>query len=242
MKLTFHGTRGYIEARRRGHRRHTCTEVAYRGRSVLLDFGADWRGRAGAFDVSAVLLTHAHPDHAWGLWGGAPAPVYATAESWQRLADCPLPQRRRRTLAPRRAVRLGGLSVTAFPVVHSTRAPAVGYRIEAGRKAIFYVPDVVYIEARSRALGGADLYVGDGAALEDSLVRKAGGHLVGHTPIRTQLTWCAKEGVPEAVFTHCGSRIVTGDERRLRPRLQRLARERGVRAAFARDGQQRVLR
>jgi hypothetical protein len=29
------------------------------------------------------------------------------------------------------------------------------------------------------------------------------------------LTWCEKEGVPRAIITHCGSEIVTGDERKL---------------------------
>jgi hypothetical protein len=74
------------------------------------------------------------------------------------------------------------------------------------------------------------------------MVRKSGGRLIGHTPMRTQLTWCAKEGVPRALFTHLGSEVVDGDERSLGPRLDELARERGVRADFAHDGMELVLR
>jgi hypothetical protein len=56
------------------------------------------------------------------------------------------------------------------------------------------------------------------------------------------LTWCRKEGVPEAIITHCGSQIVTGDERRLGPQVRRWARERGLSARIARDGLEHVLR
>jgi hypothetical protein len=30
-----------------------------------------------------------------------------------------------------------------------------------------------------------------------------------------QIGWCAKEGVPRAIITHCGSEIVAGDEMEL---------------------------
>jgi hypothetical protein len=58
-----------------------------------------------------------------------------------------------------------------------------------------------------------------------------------HTgPIRTQLGWCRDAGVRDALFTHCGSEIVGGDERRLGAKLRVLARECGVRAPIAYDG------
>ncbi|MFO8149429.1 MAG: hypothetical protein R6T93_03975 [Trueperaceae bacterium] len=84
--------------------------------------------------------------------------------------------------------------------------------------------------------------MGDGATIESSLVRRVGGHLVGHTPIRTQLGWCGEHGVPRAIFTHCGTEIVTGDERRLGPKVRRLGAERGVEAGIAHDGMEVVLR
>lgn len=66
--------------------------------------------------------------------------------------------------------------------------------------------------------------------------------MVGHAPIRTQLTWCEKEGVDRAIFTHCGSEIVAGDERTLGPKVRRLGQERGVQARIAHDGLDLVLR
>lgn len=64
----------------------------------------------------------------------------------------------------------------------------------------------------------------------------------GLGPIRSQLTWCEKEGVDRAIFTHCGSEIVAGDERKLGPKVRRLGLDRGVRARIARDGLELVLR
>jgi hypothetical protein len=60
--------------------------------------------------------------------------------------------------------------------------------------------------------------------------------LAAHGPIRTQLGWCRDAGVRDALFTHCGSEIVGGDERRLGAKLRVLARECGVRARIAYDG------
>jgi hypothetical protein len=55
-------------------------------------------------------------------------------------------------------------------------------------------------------------------------------------PVRTQLTWCEKEGVPRAIITHCGSEIVTGDERQIAVKIGGMAAERGVETRIAYDG------
>ena len=242
MKLVFLGTRGEIEARTRRHRMHTSLEVSYYGRRVMVDAGEDWRGELDELSPHAIVVTHAHPDHARGLQDGAPCPVHATAECWQGMGGYPIPAEDRRVLEPRSPVEVEGIGLEAFTVEHSTRAPAVGYRITAGRRAVFYVPDVAYIHEREEALAGVDLYVGDGATMDRSFIRRQGDRLVGHTPVRTQLTWCQKEGVEEAIITHCGSQIVEGDERTLGAQLREWARERGVEATIAHDGMERVLR
>jgi phosphoribosyl 1,2-cyclic phosphodiesterase len=148
----------------------------------------------------------------------------------------------RRVIAPREPADVEGIAFEAFPVDHSTRAPAVGYRITAGVVTIFYVPDVVWIRDREAALAGTKLYVGDGATVTRSMVRKIDGALIGHTPLRTQLTWCQKVGVPRAIFTHCGSEIVEGDERTLGAKIRDMAQERGVKVEIAYDGMEVVLR
>lgn len=89
---------------------------------------------------------------------------------------------------PRRSTGIERMTFEAFPVDHSTRAPAVGYLITAGQVTICYVPDVVWIHNREEALSRASLYVGDGAVVSRSTARQTDEGLVGHTPVRTQLT------------------------------------------------------
>lgn len=239
MKLVFPGTRGYIDASSRRHRRHACLQVSYEGRAVLIDCGEDWLGRLDELRPRAIVVTHGHPDHAFGLREGAPCPVWATDASWETMANFAVVDRRR--VEPRSPFQVRGITLEAFPVEHSTRCPAVGYRISAGVATVFYVPDVVYIHDRAEALRGARVYIGDGATLERSFVRRRGERLIGHEPVRTQLTWCEKEGVPRAIISHCGSQIVKGDERVLGARLRQMAAERGVEAEFAHDGMEVVL-
>jgi len=240
MKLTFLGTRGYIEPKNRRHRMHTALLVAYRGKEVLIDCGESWLGKLADIAPRAVVITHAHPDHIGGLEKGAGCPVYATKQAWAGMDRFPIEDRQE--IAPRSPCDIQGITFEAFGVEHSLKAPAVGYRITGGRLTVFYVPDVVYIYDRGAALRGARLYIGDGATLKRSFVRRRDDHLIGHAPVQTQLTWCQKESVPRAVITHCGSEIVTGDERELSARLARMAAEREVKAEIAHDGMELVLR
>jgi phosphoribosyl 1,2-cyclic phosphodiesterase len=240
MKLTFLGTRGYIEPRTERHHMHSSLRVSYYHTDVVIDCGEDWLGEVGSWQADAVFVTHAHPDHAGGLKEGAPCPVYATEVSWEVMEGYDLDQRE--VVPARQPIEISGITFEAFPVLHSTRAPAVGYRVSAGQVTIFYVPDVVWIEDREGALGGADVYVGDGATVARSMVRKVDDNLIGHTPLRTQLTWCQKEGVPRAIFTHCGSEIVQGDPDELGAEVDALAEERDVEAEIACDGMEVILR
>ena len=112
--------------------------------------------------------------------------------------------------------------------------------MSAGRKCIFYAPDLIFIHGRAAALKNVRVYVGDGATLTRSFIRRRGKTLIGHSPVRTQLTWCAKEGVPRAVITHCGSEIVKGDERKIGAQLRQMAAERGIEACIAQDGMELI--
>jgi phosphoribosyl 1,2-cyclic phosphodiesterase len=222
---------------------HTAMMLTYRGKRVMIDCGESWIGKITNLKPHAIVITHSHPDHAFGLKLGSPCPVYATAEAWKKL-KFPIRKEFRRVLQPRRPERIEGITFEAFRVVHSVRAPAVGYRISAGKVVVFYVPDVVRILNRARAFLDIRAYIGDGATITRPLIRrdKRSGQLIGHASIETQLRWCRKERVPEMIVTHCGSAIVRGNQRDTQRKLQSLGQKYGVRVKIAHDGMNLILR
>jgi phosphoribosyl 1,2-cyclic phosphodiesterase len=239
MHLTFLGTRGEIDASTRRHRMHTSLLVSHRGARVMIDCGLDWLGKLKRVSPSAIVLTHAHPDHAWGLKQGAPCPVYAPEKTWQELRHYPIKDRH--VIKECTPTKICGITFEAFSVEHSILSPAVGYRVSAARARVFYAPDLIFIHDRGAGLKGVQIYIGDGATVTQSFIRKRGKALIGHSPVRTQLTWCQKEGVPRAIITHCGSEIVTGDERKIFAKLHVIAAERGVDVRIAYDGMKVAL-
>jgi phosphoribosyl 1,2-cyclic phosphodiesterase len=239
MRLIFLGTRGEIPLRSRWHWRHTSTAIVFRQRRVVIDFGEDWREDVKKLRADALVLTHAHPDHVAGLRDGVACPVYATAQTWTRIASWPIADRR--TLRPWKASEISGMMFEAIPVEHSLRAPAVGYRVTAGGTTMFYVPDVAAIPRANRALAGVEVYVGDGARITRPLVKWQGNVATGHTSIARQLEWCRAHGIARAVFTHCGSEIVKGTERAARARIAALGRANTVRTTLAYDGLQLAI-
>jgi len=239
VELTFLGTRGEIGVRSRRHQRHSALLIEHGNARVMIDCGADWLGRLDGVAPTAIVLTHAHLDHAGGLVRGAPCTVYATGETLRLLRRFPILDRRRVPL--KKSVAIGGLRFKAYPVQHSIRAPAVGYRVSTKAGSFFYLPDVARLPNAAQALSGIDVFIGDGATIRRSMVRVKQGTTIGHAPITGQLDWCVKAHVGHAVFTHCGSPIVRGDPRTLSAIVRELGRERNIDARLACDGDQLFL-
>jgi hypothetical protein len=107
---------------------------------------------------------------------------------------------------------------------------------------VFFTGRICFPFTIAAALKDVQIYIGDGATITRSFVRRRGDRLIGHAPVRTQLGWCAKEGVPRAIITHCGSEIVAGDERSLRKTIAVIARDLGIEAQIAHDRMELALR
>jgi phosphoribosyl 1,2-cyclic phosphodiesterase len=234
MILKFLGTRGEIEARSKLHGMHSSLLIVHASHKVMIDCGSDWAERLRGLRPEAIVLTHAHSDHAGGLKSGSPCPVFATASTWELLKRCPIGSRR--MISPFETFEIGQVAFEAFPVEHSLRAPAVGYRVQCSGACLVYVPDVASIPDAPRVFAGVDIYIGDGASLMRPLLRKRGDALIGHAPIATQLKWCQAATVHRAIFTHCGSQIVAGDEQEASLKVRELGERHGIQASLAYDG------
>ena len=237
MKLSFLGSRGYVEESSATHRGHSAFLVEEDGFRLLCDFGENHAGTLREVRPDAVVVSHAHPDHAWGLREGTAIPVFASATTHAIVKDFPIG--RRIALAPARRRRVGPFRVTLFPVVHSVRCPCTAIRVESPRTRLLYSGDVVSFPHPDAAFAGIDLYVGDGSTLSGSLVRRhKSGELIGHTTIRAQLGWLGRYGVAGAIFAHFGKGPIEIGDAALRARVDELAREKApaCRVEIATDG------
>lgn len=237
MRLHFYGTKGYVETRSRAHSGHSAFTVEEEGFRLLCDFGQNRKGLLKRVRPDAIFVSHAHPDHAWGLEEGTEVPVYASGISHEITKELPIGKRV--TLQPGKPVSLGPFRVTPFPVLHSVRCPCVAARIEGRGTVLVYSGDIIAFEDPGAALPGTDLYIGDGSTLKGSLVRRhASGALMGHTTVRAQLGWLGKFGVRRAIFSHFGTGPIEMGEPALKRALGELAAEKapGCRVTAARDG------
>lgn len=234
MHIQFLGTRGGIKIRSDVHHNHTSTLIKFGRKSILIDAGTDWSSKIKTFDVDAILITHAHPDHVGALEQGAPCPVYATQAVWDAIEHWPIKEQF--LVADQQEFSIGSFNITPYAVEHSLRAPATGYRISAGKHTVFHAGDLVKIYKRHAALHNVDLYIGDGANLTRPIVRIRDHYRMGHASMKQQLAWCKDERVPSAVFTHCGSQIVRSDYQHLQECLAELGEKVGVQATLAYDG------
>jgi len=224
MKLWFLGSRGYVEESSATHRGHSAFIVEEDGFRLLCDFGENHAGTLRELRPDAVVVSHAHPDHAWGLREGTALPVFASATTHGIVKDLPIGKRI--ALVPERRRRVGPFRVTLFPVAHSVRCPCTAIRIESPRARLLYSGDVVSFPHPEAAFAGIDLYVGDGSTLTGALVRShKSGELIGHTTVRAQLGWLGRYGIARAIFAHFGKGPIEMGDEALRARVGELARE-----------------
>lgn len=234
MKLTFLGTRGGITSRSSSHYNHSILLIQYYKTKILIDCGQDWKNKIFQINPEAIFLTHAHPDHVGGLINGAPCDVYATKIIFDKIKNYKI--FKKVIVSLNKAISIGKFFIEAFDVEHSINAPAIGYKISAGKNTIFYVPDLVYIVNEKEALSNVKVYIGDGAIVNRKiLIKKRDSKLIGHAPILEQIKWCKKNNINYMIITHCGSEIVNGDEGKIKEKIKKLEKEYNIKIKIAYD-------
>ena len=162
----------------------TCLLVEGVGARLLVDCGATSlvaMRRAGIdpTTIDALALTHLHGDH----FGGLPFLILdgqfrrrsgtltiagppGTRARVEAALEVFFPGSTRVTrrfelafldLSDGRSTRVGGMTVTAFAVVHASGAPAHALRIEHGAKVVVYSGDTEWTEGLAEACRDADL-------------------------------------------------------------------------------------
>ncbi|MBI4861164.1 MAG: MBL fold metallo-hydrolase [Candidatus Riflebacteria bacterium] len=138
---------------------------------LLVDMGPDvyqQLDRQPKARPDAVLLTHAHPDHASGaseldpIARKSPIPLFTTPPIFAQMSQnmpWTVPLFSFEDVSrPRRA---GPYTISSFALTHGTNT--VGFRIERGGRALAYVCDVDEVPQPSlRSLMGLDLMILDG--------------------------------------------------------------------------------
>jgi len=239
MKLKFLGTKGYIKIKSKKHKNHTSLMILHNNKKVMIDCGETFLKKIKKINPDHIILTHAHPDHAFGLKNGVNCFVWATDITFELLKDFPIEKKYKKTIKIGKKNKIENITFEAFKVLHSVKAPAVGYKISYRKKSFFYVPDVLWIENRKQAFKNIQFYIGDGATIQRNMVRKdkKSGELFGHANVRQQLTWCQKENVNTMIITHLGSDIVK-DEKKAKKLIAELAKKRNINTTLAYDGMQ----
>lgn len=239
MNIMFLGTKGYIKTSSPAHKYHTSTLFTYKKTTLLIDCGLDWLSQKELlknYAIDAILITHAHPDHAWGLKEGTFAPIYASPETIDLIKHFPINKQSIHIMQPNRTIKIGDITITRYNIEHSIRCPASSFMIEADNKKVFYSGDVAYLPRKETFLQQVDLYIGDGASFTKGLIRKRDNTIFGHAAIATQLTWCAKAAIPYAIFTHCGTPVVSMGYEQANNYVQELGKEKNVKSLLAYDG------
>ncbi|MEP7340491.1 MAG: MBL fold metallo-hydrolase [Acidobacteriota bacterium] len=201
----------------RDNRLRTGLLIENNDQRLVVDVSADFRQQAlrEKLDrLDALLITHCHADHVFGLddvrpfnFRHGPIPLYASEVTWRGLRSVfsyifektyvggGLPQLTPHTIDGQFAV--CGLTVTPFDVIHGT-LPVTGFRFsaeEAGRqKDVAFITDCNLIpEASLAKLRGLDLLIIDALGIKPHAT---------HLHLEQTLRYIAELKPGRALLTH----------------------------------------
>jgi phosphoribosyl 1,2-cyclic phosphate phosphodiesterase len=199
----------------RDRRLRTGLLVEHEGRRLLTDISPDFRQQAlreGIERIDALLITHCHADHVFGLDDIRPinfrhgaTPVHASEITWQGLRRIFSYIFERKHIGGGLAqivphtiegpFEAAGLRVTPVPVIHG-RLEVTGYRYSDGRRDAAFITDCNEIPPASLdALRGLDLLILDALRFKPHPT---------HLHLEQSLAYIAELAPRRALLTHIG--------------------------------------
>jgi ribonuclease BN (tRNA processing enzyme) len=223
MKVTFLGTKGFIESDNEAHKGHSATLFESGADKLLVDCGQSW-AESDILEIHKpkwVLITHAHPDHCNGLTDKKGPKFYGNPDTVERLKD---KIKGIKSIPYDKSLKLGAFNVTPVKIFHSIEDPANGYIIDVDDRLVGLFTDVAWIPKYLEILKGLDLYIGDCSTLEKSTIRKTDdSDIYGHASVKDQLKWLNKAGVDKAIFTHLGTEPLEMTDEELTNKIKEMA-------------------
>jgi len=192
--------------------------VSHEDTTVWLDAGTGTFARLqehiAVDQISAIVISHAHPDHFvdvipafyarhYGKLGGPDLPFYSP-EGFVEQASLLVSEGGRDVMSEAYAFTtvhggdsftVGGISFDAVEMTH-IGVHALGYRIEAGGHVLAYTGDTGPCDAVVDLARGADVLLAEATYQEDSEI------LPFHLSARQAATHAAAAGVGELLLTH----------------------------------------
>jgi phosphoribosyl 1,2-cyclic phosphate phosphodiesterase len=200
--------------------------IEHEGKSVLVDTSSDFRQqalRAGIKFLDAVLITHCHVDHVFGLddiralnFKYGAMPVYANEPAWVDLRRIfkyvfepdhvggGLPQMIPYTVYHNSPFSIGSINITPLEVIHG-RLPVIAYRFND----FAYATDLSFISDETiEAMQGLDVLVLDCVRLRPHPT---------HLGLNEALAYIERINPKRAFLTHLNHDVMHARDSRLLP-------------------------